>query len=133
MNNRQDSVMSERDEKNRKIAEWIEPLSSLPNEDDSEEMRAYESAAWIATFRLSKVTGMHVPAWEPQDFYTSEEASALVLEKMLQPCVFRCAPGGQWACCWNMAGQADEIAIAVDRKTAIAEAALKRIEVDTKK
>jgi hypothetical protein len=121
-----------KEEKNRKLAEWLEPLSSLPNEDDSEEMQAYESEAWIATFRLSRVTGMHVPSWEPRDFYTDEAANALLLDRLLSE---GCPPDDlptnfKWA--WQWVGQLIMREIQFhqnnDRKTAICEAVLKLME-----
>lgn len=124
-----------KDEKCKKLAEWLEPLSSLPNEDDSEEMRAYESQVWIASFRLSRVTGMHVPSWEPPDFYLSEEANALLLEKIPFVVVRRSnLPHGSGLERWYVGIQAQPKANipawwaeASDRKTAIAEAALSLI------
>lgn len=127
-----------RDEQNRaneRIANWLEPMSSLPNEDDSEEMQAYESDAWIATFRLSQETGMHVPSWQPRDFFTDESANALVLEKMPAAELYKHPPDHEaseagWRCRpdWGL----DFAVYHTDRKTAIALAALMLIEQETK-
>ena len=89
------------DEKNRKIAEWL------------------------GFTQWSRHTGQKpVP-----DFYTDEEASALVLEKMPRGTISR-QDNGQWECSVNAFLHGPYIRNQEDRKTAICEAALKLIKED---
>ena len=70
-------------ELSRWIAEKMEPLSSLPNEDDcdSADMQDFPTDCWIASFRLSLVTGMHVPGWQPRDMVNDPAMTVMLMER----------------------------------------------------
>lgn len=91
-----------RDEKNRKIAEWLGDL------------RGYDCQM------------------KPLDFFTDEAANALILDKMPQPSLIKWQHriyNGRfyWACMSDINNRSTEVEDP-DRKTAICEAALKLIE-----
>ena len=83
-------------ELSRWIAEKMEPLSSLPNEDDcdSADMQDFPTDCWIASFRLSLVTGMHVPGWQPRDMVNDPAMTVMLMERG-PICVTRCKKAGR--------------------------------------
>lgn len=110
-----------KEEKNRVIAEWLEPM--VPPLSNRRPMHCGGSPkdAWI---------GSADHEWEPSDFFTDESASALILEKMPCPKVMR-VHESLWSCSpnWPLIGTPEGIIAGhEDRKTCIAEAALKLIE-----
>lgn len=67
----------EREGNNRRLAKWIEPYCELTHEHVTDCHRDYSpKRAW------QRVAGGSGVVWEPRDFYTSEEANAMLLEKM---------------------------------------------------
>ncbi len=70
------------EELSRMIAELLEPLKSLPGDDDADEMQGFPCECWIATFRLSQVTGLHVPCWAPRDMVNNAEMTLMLMEKI---------------------------------------------------
>jgi hypothetical protein len=103
-----------RGEKNRKLAEWL---------------------GWrqVAANLWNGPPGNPF-AGTPPDFYTSEEASVLLLDKMPKVALWHMeTPEAMtWRCHSNF-DVADSWTQDADRKTAIAEAALKLIELEAKK
>lgn len=128
-------MTEERAEKNRLLAEWLEPMPDGP---DTLQIMAAIRSELYSPLKAWECDGHGDPivwAWHPRDFYLSEEASAMVLEKMLMPLVKkvstgrRIAPHMAWECWPNptASGNYDHVRN-VDRKTAICEAALALIE-----
>ncbi len=125
-------------EKNRRIATWLEPFESLPAVGSKPEGRLSPNGGWIIELRK----------WKARDFIHSESASAMVLEAMAKGCVdsgseprlyFSSTFDGKgWG--FGQTAQApsdspDEWVWWVkdhDRKTAIAEACLAYIEAGGK-
>lgn len=112
-----------REDENRRIAEWLEPMPSEPPKchNDRSPLRMW----------LGINTGQFVWLLQPSlDFRTSEEGCALILEKL--PEVILCRrlnpKDGTWYCQFN-AGDIRTMQSATnhDRKSAIVEAALKLI------
>lgn len=69
------------EELSRLIAEHLEPLKSLPNADECDfaEMNEFPTEYWIATHRLSEVTLMHVPEWQPRNMVTDPAMTVKLL------------------------------------------------------
>lgn len=115
-------------EKNWKLAEWIE----VQHQYDPCEIRTGRTPTYCKLCHIAKQYGadaVQLPC--RPDFYLSEEASALLLEKM--PEVILCRrlnpKDGQWYCQYY-AGDVRVVdgVLHPDRKTAIAEAALRLME-----
>jgi hypothetical protein len=80
-----DNLKSLSDEElSRLIAGLIEPLASLPNPDtcDYQDMEAFDSRCWLASYELSRISLMHVPVWRPRDMVNDPAMTILLLEKM---------------------------------------------------
>lgn len=108
------------DEKNRAIAEWLEPHEMLPPPREPvimDNQLVSLRGAWVC--EMGYETG-DIPTWYPRDFYRDEAANALVLEKLPEVGLHR--DGEKWAIglVWNQTGWKRY----ADRKTAICEAAL---------
>ncbi len=128
-------MTDERSEKNRKLAEWLEPLSSFSAgwQETPENCGGYEatgSVMWYSPLRAWTYTEKNYMDWQPRNFYTDEAANALLLERMTEPHVWK-NPDGTWTCePNNSAGAIDSeiIESGPDKRTAICEAALKLME-----
>lgn len=72
------------DELSRWIAEKLEPLSTLPNDDDCDmaDMESFPTDCWLASWRLSQVTGFHVPSWQPRDMVNDPAMTVMLLIEM---------------------------------------------------
>lgn len=118
-----------RDEKNRIIAEGVMRWYKPTNDETSECLakKWYELRHWtLHRHSGAPIENFSSYYWTPPDFYASEEASAMLLEKMPWP-ILQLAPDKEsWMCHPGHGSQEmgtwhrDK-----DRKTAIAEAALK--------
>ncbi len=109
--------MSEtQEEKCRVIAEWLEPKPTSPKQ-RGQSVRS-SGGAWIA----------YTGGWQAADFYRDESASALILEKMPLAKLVNDPKHGGWMCesDWRFFHNG---ALHADRKSAIAEAALRLIEL----
>ena len=115
----------------RWIAEKLEPLSTLPNEDDCDhaDMEAFPTEYWLASYRMSRVTCMHVPSWEPRDMVNDPAMTVMLLEKMPEPSLWlESNPGDAvkiWGCSADMStnldnGWSDRIGRAVAESFALA-------------
>ena len=106
-----------KDEKNRAIAEWIEPC---PTGQPWTIPMLSAKCGWTNS-TPAICDGRHVYTWVPRDFYTDEAASALLLDKFIDDMA---AP--------KTTNLFDYIAgrrlLREKRRAAIAEAALKLIE-----
>lgn len=108
-----------REEKNGVIAEWVEP------EPDWRSDGVWRSMCWAVPVWIGSTEFPYRSYWEPLDFYTSEEASALAFEAMPEPELWLESDKGKpklWGCVPDM-GNHTEVSFHADRKTAIAEAA----------
>lgn len=74
------------EELSRIIAEHLEPLKSLPNADECDfaDMDEFDAKCWIATHRLSKVTLIHVPEWQPRNMVTDPAMAFKLMDAMRQ-------------------------------------------------
>jgi hypothetical protein len=120
-----------REEKCSQLAEWIEPFDSLePGVTDG--VFFSKRNAWIC---VCDYESGDVPTWKPRNFYDSEEASALLLDKMPYALLKHASTGRHrppymaWECWPNPTANGNYGHVRhEDRKTAIAESALKFIE-----
>jgi hypothetical protein len=111
-----------REEKNRKLAEWLGAVGPMPRylPQLGDTTCVLDTPVWRWNW-ASK-------SWEPRDFYTDESASALLLEKMkpVQVVIYETFTQVYKTVIDNEP-QYGPFADGNDRKTAIAEAALKLI------
>ncbi len=122
-----------KDEKNRIIAEWLEPK---PVSKGTATCRGDLSVAGGAWQWSGQNYSRPNPAgfWEPRDFYTSEDASAVILEKMSATNAYVWLEWdiNEWCVTWLPTTSEDQDPPTEyshrDRKAAIADAALALIQ-----
>lgn len=117
-------------EKNRRLAEWLGLLA--PTKDETEEClreRRYDVRRWtLHRHNNAPIERFSSYYWQPADFYSSEEASALLLEKMPDPMLWK-ESDTLWGCeARNDHHNYEYATFNADRKTCIAEAALRLME-----
>lgn len=129
---RLETSMSERENQNRKLAGWLGYLA--PTKEETEKCLAkrwYGLRKWtLHRHNYAPIENFSSYYWTPPDFFTSEDASAMLLEKMPH-CHLIHQSDGEWWCAaegnWpGIGGQSH------DRKTAIALAALALIASEEK-
>lgn len=125
-----------KEDNNRKLAEWLGFLK--PDRDETEaalQDRCYELRHWtLHRHSGAPIENFSLYFWTAPDFYVSEAANAMLLEKMPNPKVMadRKKDGTLWLCKsdWRFWHNGAEHA---DRKTAIILAALALIEAQREK
>ena len=117
-----------RSEKNKKIAEALEPLAKAKLK-RSNGVVTTEAGIWTAGAGWNSLPEARVKYFHPAfDFYTDEAANAMVLEAMPAVELYRHPPdsdAGIWRCRPDCG--LDDNTVHPDRKTAICEAFLKWI------
>lgn len=128
--------MSERDENNRKLAEWAgwKITATMSDKHQFFIWHCPECKCIAASDKVCvcvELCGEH-----PPDFYSSEEANAMLLEKMPAAELYKHPPDhldseAGWRCRpdWGL----DAAAYHVDRKTAICAATLAMLEAEGKR
>lgn len=124
-----------KEEKNILIAEafmrWFKPDTTETEEALRD--RRYELRHWT----LHRTSGAPIENfssyyWTPPDFYTDEAANALLVEKVSTDCKYDFSLEKRYDSMWEVWSGGYFLAESDDRKTAICEAALKRIDEEAR-